>query len=87
MLAEGIVEIPGYTVDLSQVQTNMVYFDLSEGTREDRLEVVGRLRERGVLIGAYPDAGFRAVTHYWIDDRDVGRALEALARAVISPKE
>jgi len=82
MLAEGIAEIPGYTLDLEGVQTNMVYFDLEGKSHEDRMRVAERLRERGVLIGAYPDAGFRAVTHYWIDDRDVERALEALARAV-----
>ncbi|HIE04764.1 MAG TPA: aminotransferase class I/II-fold pyridoxal phosphate-dependent enzyme, partial [Candidatus Latescibacteria bacterium] len=80
MLAEGIAEIPGYTIDSARVRTNMVYFDLVDRTHGDRL--VARLRKRGVLIGFRPDFGFRAVTHRWIDDADVGRALDALAEAV-----
>jgi len=82
MLAEGIAEIPGYAVDPARVRTNMVYFDLVDRTHEDRLRLVARLRKRGVLIGVYPDFGFRAVTHRWIDDADVERALDALAEAV-----
>ncbi len=81
-LAEGIAALPGYTIDLDRVQTNIVYFDLAQGDHADRLALVARLKARGVLIGAYPDMGMRAVTHAWVDDEDIERALDALEEAI-----
>ena len=82
-LAEGIAETPGLTVDLSRVQTNIVYFDLADGVELTAPQVVERLRdEYGVLIGYYSRRGFRAVTHCWVDDAGVEKALAAL-RAVM----
>jgi threonine aldolase len=81
-LADGIAAIPGLAIDLERVQTNLVYFDLAQDARPTPQEVVARLRERDVLIGYYPGVGFRAVTHYWIDDEGIETALEALSEAL-----
>jgi threonine aldolase len=77
-LAEGIAGIPGLTIDLARVQTNLVYFGLAPEARLTGPEIVAQLREREVLIGYSPDRGFRAVLHTGIDDGGVETALMAL---------
>lgn len=75
-LAEGLVDIPGYTLDLETVQTNMVFFTLDP-------VLVGQfspfMADQGILIkdGPYP---VRAVAHYGIEAADIDRMLVA-ARA------
>lgn len=77
-LAEGIAAIPGFSIDLERVQTNIVYFDLAPGVELTGTQVAGWLRERDVLIGYASSRGFRAVTHCWIGDDDIDAALSAL---------
>jgi threonine aldolase len=78
MLAEGIATITGLTVDMGRVQTNMVFFDLSEHTDLTGSDVISRLRDRQVLVGYSRDRGFRAVVHCWIDDAGIATAVSAL---------
>lgn len=72
-LAEGMANIPGLTLDLESVQTNIVYFDLSPGAKLTPADMAAQLRERGVLIG-----WSRAVTHCGIDDAGIEATLAAL---------
>jgi threonine aldolase len=44
--------------------------------------LAGRLKERGVLVGALDSKTMRVVTHFDVDDEGVELALEA-ARVVI----
>lgn len=81
-LAEGIAAIPGLSIDLERVQTNIVYFDLAEGAKLTGSEVAARMRERDVLIGYALVRGFRAVTHAWIDDEGIETALAALSEVM-----
>jgi threonine aldolase len=75
-LAEGLLDIPGFRLDLKTVQTNMVFFSLAE-------PLVGKfgpfMAERGVIIGDNP-AAVRAVTHYGIESADIEHVLEAAAQ-------
>jgi threonine aldolase len=80
-LAEGIAAIPGLVVDLERVQTNIVYFNLAQDAGLSVQDLAARLRERDVLVNAYPEMGFRAVTHCWIDDTGIEAALAALRQA------
>src|SRR5262249_16089649 len=48
LLAEQIAPIPGVTVDLDRLQTNMVYAE----TRVDAPPLVPRLRAAGLLVNA-----------------------------------
>ena len=74
-LAEGVAEAFPGTIDLEQVETNMVFVD-TEGVGLPMLEVLERLKVLG--IGATHTAGkVRMVTHLDIDDDDVELALEA----------
>jgi threonine aldolase len=73
LLAERLSAIPGLSVDVARVQTNMVMVDLA-ATLPTADEVATRLAERGVLCLAVAPRRLRLVTHL-----DVGR--EACRRA------
>lgn len=75
-LAEGLAEIPG--VEVAPVQTNILYFQLTEKVSKTQQEVVAGLKERGVLLLGRLEGRFRAVTHYWISDEDIERTIEAM---------
>lgn len=75
MLAEGLASIPGVTVDLERVQSNMVYADFPvEGA------ALARLRAYGVLAHAIGPRSLRFVCHLDVGEADVRRALAAVAR-------
>ena len=76
-LAEGLAEIPGVTVDLETVQTNIVIFRPPAAL--DPVAVTAAMAERGVRISNYGTRGLRMVTHYQIDDEAVESALRAAA--------
>ena len=76
-LAEGLAGLPGVTVDLSSVQTNMVYLHIAYAPA-----FAAALESRGVRVGALGPQTVRLVTHYEIGDDDVTRVLEAAERAV-----
>jgi len=76
LLAEGLNEIPGFSVNKKLVQTNMVYADHSK-LGIDTMQVIERLKKAGVLVSARPPVYIRFVTH-----RHHNKAIieEALAR-------
>lgn len=81
LLAEGLAAIPGLSVDMARVQTNIVRFELvAEGLAP--ADFVTALRQRGVLIGQLHGPVLRAVTHYGISAGDVRQAVAA-ARAIL----
>ena len=80
-LAEGLAQIPG--VGVAPVTTNILYFRLTEDVSKTTDEVVAALAERGVLLLGRVDGRFRAVTHYWITDEDVERAIRAMEEVLV----
>lgn len=77
-LARGIAAIDGLRVDVSGVQTNLVYFDV---VREDldAPRLAAALFARGVRVSEMGARTLRAVTHLDVDAAAVAKALEALA--------
>jgi threonine aldolase len=75
-LAEGLAEIPGVTIDVSSVETNLVYFDVA-GTGRSAAEWCAALLQRGVRMGAMGTHAVRAVTHLDVDAAGIERALAA----------
>jgi threonine aldolase len=59
--------MPGVSIDLDRVQTNIVLFHLKDGQSAPR--VVDGLKQRGVLAGNIGPHAIRLVTHH-----DVSRA-------------
>ncbi len=80
-LAEGLADIPGIALDLSRVQTNIVFFDLEEGA-PDAAEFCERIAERGVKMGPTGGHRIRAVTHYGIEAEHVEQALAVAAQVM-----
>ncbi len=77
LLAEEIADIDGIQVDLSRVQTNMVYFDISDlGISAESF--ITRLEENGILSLNLDDNIVRMVTHRGIKEEHVKKAIEAI---------
>jgi len=68
LIAEGLADIPGVSVDLDLVQTNLIWFDIA-GTGISGDAFAGRLHERGVWLLALGPTTIRIATH-----KDVSRA-------------
>jgi len=75
-LGQGLAEVPG--VEVAPVASNMVYFGLAEEAERTPPEVLDGLAARGVRVSPRAGGRFRAVTHYWIGDDDIERAIEAM---------
>ena len=80
ILAEGLAEIPGMTIDPDDVQTNLVFCDVAKGfgTAES---AIARLRDEGVLAGpagVNPQA-IRFAVHCDISREDVMGALAVIS--------
>jgi threonine aldolase len=74
-LAEGLARVPGITIDLARVQTNMVYAGVGDaGVFRDAL------RADGVLVNAVGSTSVRFVTHADLREGDVERAVAAAER-------
>lgn len=77
-LARELNGLPGLSVDLDRVHTNIVMVDLtSEGETAARLSA--RARAAGLLFGALDAQRFRLVTHLDVDRAACTRAVEVLA--------
>ena len=81
ILAEGIAQIRGLAIDLESVESNLVYFDLTDPT-VDAGHLVQALAAEGVKLNPADGTRFRAVTHYGIERKDIDAALAAFRRAM-----
>lgn len=81
-LAEGLEKVPGLELDPAKPATNMVYSKLVDDVPLSGEEVAGRLKEQGVLVGVTGERRFRLVTHYWIQDGDVDRVVQAFQKVL-----
>jgi len=72
--------VPGLSVDLATVQTNIVNVEVTAASA-DAEAVVARLAARDVLALVRGPRQVRAVTHRLVGDADVARAAAAAAGA------
>ena len=80
VLAEGLAQLPGIELDLSRVQSNMVFFELADNAPIQPQTLREHLKnDYGILINTSGHARrFRAVTHYWISPENVQQTLTAM---------
>ncbi len=76
--AAAIAAIPGITVVQEQIETNLVFFDVT-ATGHSAPELAAALLERGIRIGVEGPYHMRAVTHLDVDAAMVAEAAAALA--------
>ncbi len=82
-LAEGLSENRGLILDAGTPATNMVFMNLAEAVPLSAAEVADKMKERGVLVGVSGARRFRLVTHCWVDDASVERAVAAFSDVLI----
>ncbi|MDQ6603550.1 MAG: beta-eliminating lyase-related protein, partial [Chloroflexota bacterium] len=83
ILAEGLAEMPGIGIDLSAVETNLVFFDVS-ALGMTATDWCAAILPHGVRMNAMGLHRVRAVTHLDVDRAAIDRALlvsRSLARA------
>jgi len=82
-LAEGVAKLPGISIDLASVQTNIVIFRVGAvGPRTAEVatqEIVRGCAARKVKIHAVGPTVIRCVTHKDVDADDVRRSIDAIA--------
>jgi threonine aldolase len=78
VLAEGLAELPGVTLDPAEVETNIVVFGF-----EDAAWLCAELERTGVRMGVIGPGLVRAVTHLDVDRAEIEAALSA-ARTVLA---
>ena len=81
-LAQGLADLPGISIDVDRVVTNIVIFDIS-GTGKPSAEIVGALGLLGVLAVGF-GAQIRMVTHLDVSADDVDATIESMSRVLDS---
>ncbi|HJL79107.1 MAG TPA: low-specificity L-threonine aldolase [Candidatus Marinimicrobia bacterium] len=74
-LAEGIQNIAGLFLNLNNIHTNIVYFEMKTDNGKTFVE---RMAGNGVLFFQTSPGRFRMVTHYGITSEDIDRVLKLL---------
>ncbi|MCL5429208.1 MAG: low-specificity L-threonine aldolase [Chloroflexi bacterium] len=77
-LADGLAEFPQLRV--FPQYTNIIRFQLSDESKMKPDKIVAALAKEGIRIGHGGPWGFRAVTHYWIDDAAIEKTLAAFRK-------
>ena len=80
-LANAIEEMPGLRLDPGPVETNLVFFDVSESGKTAP-EITSKLLESGIRMGATTEKRIRAVTHLDVSKDDVQKAINALRHII-----
>lgn len=75
VLARGLAELPGVTIELDAVDTNIVIFE-----HDDAERLCASLQDQGVIMGTLDARRVRAVTHLDVNADDIQTALHALER-------
>jgi threonine aldolase len=82
-LAEGLQGLAGVDIDLSRVETNMVFGDCRPPLTASAF--IDRCREVGVLLDQASPYRWRMVTHRGVSVEDVDYAIEAVRRLFAAP--
>jgi len=85
LLAQKIFELPGIRLNLDEVETNIVFFEL-ESPGLTAAELVNRLKAAGVLMYALGPNRIRAVTHLDVTTPMIERAAQAIAAALTADR-
>ena len=80
-IAEGLAKIDA--LEVFPQNTNIVRFALRKTSGKTLEALETGLSEKGIVIGHGGPWGFRAVTHYWIDDEAVKNFLKTMEKLLI----
>jgi threonine aldolase len=77
-LAAGLSEFKDLSIPMPH--TNIVRFHLASSSNAKPEEIIAALAKDGVLVDYGRYEGFRACTHYWIDDAAIEKTLLAFGK-------
>lgn len=75
----AIAELPGITLDLSTVQTNIVIFEIDQ-TRVTVNDLITKLAENNIHMFGFGGSRVRAVTHLGVDDDDIAYTISVFQK-------
>ena len=81
LLAVGLKEFKGVSIDPRHVETNIVIFGIADA-RITAPKVAEAIKKEGVLIHALGKTQIRLVTHLDVTAEDIEKALKAFIKAV-----
>ena len=76
-LVQGLSFLPWLVMDSGTPYTNMIFMSLSGSFPLDAKEVATELSKMDLRVGVVGKRRFRLVTHCWIDDEAVEKAILA----------
>jgi threonine aldolase len=76
-LAQGLANIPNVAINPAEVETNILFFDVSRAERTAQ-EVAAAAKGKGVLLHPTAKTRIRCVTHLDVSFEDIDHALEAI---------
>lgn len=76
-LYDGLKQVSGLVLE-AEPKSNMVYFDIHPKIQLTDNQIVEQVKKYGVLIDWAAPRRFRLVTHYWVEDADVAKTIEAI---------
>ncbi len=75
-LATSISKLPGFSIDLDSVETNMVYIDSDMGAKN----LMHELSLHGIDVLDVGPTAVRAVIHLHVTDEDIEKVIEVFAK-------
>ncbi|HUV25304.1 MAG TPA: GntG family PLP-dependent aldolase [Methanomassiliicoccales archaeon] len=77
LLADGLNNMEGLSIDMESVQTNIVVVDLY-GTGMDAATFSAKAKNNGILVSIFGPHSIRFVTHYGIGTDDIETTIERM---------
>ncbi|XP_071706053.1 low-specificity L-threonine aldolase 1-like isoform X2 [Rutidosis leptorrhynchoides] len=81
-LAEGLNKIKGLSVNLTTVETNIVYFEILEGSHITALKLGKIMEDHGILLMPDSSSRVRIVVHHQVSASDVQYTLSCIKQAM-----
>jgi threonine aldolase len=78
LLAEGLAVMRGIALRPEEVETNIVFFDLTPEAKMTAQDLMDRLQQDGIRMGALGRTRVRAVTHLDVSRQDIEITLERM---------
>jgi threonine aldolase len=77
-LFEGLKQVQGLKLEASP-SSNMIYFDLADRITLTENQIIEEMKKYDVLVDWAGPRRFRLVTHYWVDDAGVEKAIKGFS--------
>src|SRR5262249_15507355 len=77
LIAELLSAVPGIAVDLEQVQTNTIQFDVTD-PRWNAERLVAELAKRKIRVGSRGERSMRCMAHHSIGEAEIGIFIDEL---------